>query len=472
MVDAVATAAAVPGALVRRALMLSGDLTRTAEVALAEREEGFAASASSCSARSFRCSLPRAESMGEAVASFDRASVEWKLDGIRIQLHAADEVRVYTRNLNETARTAGDRRRRMRPRGRAGRSRRRGAVDGRRGPAACQETLAQLGSEAPPEGVVTFLFDLLAGVVGCPGPLIGACLLGSFVRWLRLGALRPRAATDTARAEEVGWRQPRLGRIEAGARCRQGGPPRDRHLGVGRAAVRAAVTNKEAAIELLLDRALKVGPCALVIDQPGSLAVCVARGRGVPVAYVPGLVMRRASELYPGEAKTDRRDSFVLARRTHARRLHWLELSDETLERLRLLGGCEDDLAHDANRAANRLCDLLLAISPALERVLGPRLDHPVARALPARYPAPTTLRAAGRRRLTPLAKRHAPRTGAGLVDEIQAALAAETVTVPAEETAGRVIRDLAEELDRLAGATGSPTRSNRCSAATLRRRS
>jgi DNA ligase 1 len=43
-----------------------------------------------------------AESMGEAVASVDRASVEWKLDGIRTQLHRrGDEVRVYTRNLNE-----------------------------------------------------------------------------------------------------------------------------------------------------------------------------------------------------------------------------------------------------------------------------------------------------------------------------------------------------------------------------------
>jgi transposase len=37
----------------------------------------------------------------------------------------------------------------------------------------------------------------------------------------------------------------------------------------------------------------------------------------------------------------------------------------------------------------------------------------------------------------------------ARLVDEIQAALAAQAVTVPAEETAGRVIRELAEELDR-----------------------
>jgi hypothetical protein len=50
----------------------------------------------------------------------------------------------------------------------------------------------------------------------------------------------------------------------------------------------------------------------LMIDQPGSiaqLALAVAARRGVPVAYVPGLVMRRAADLYPGEAKTDRRDA-------------------------------------------------------------------------------------------------------------------------------------------------------------------
>ena len=216
------------------------------------------------------------------------------------------------------------------------------------------------------------------------------------------------------------------------------------------------VGNDEAAVERLLDLAEESGPCAVVIDQPGSigsLAVCLARRRGVPVAYVPGLVMRRASQLYPGEAKTDRRDSFVLAdtARTHARRLHWLEVSDETLERLRVLGGYDDDLAHDVNRTANRLRDMLLATSPALERVLGPRLDHPVARALLGRYPTPSALRDAGRRRLTPLAKRHAPRLGPRLVDEIQTALAAQTITVPAEQTAGRVIAELAEELDRLA---------------------
>jgi hypothetical protein len=56
------------------------------------------------------------------------------------------------------------------------------------------------------------------------------------------------------------------------------------------------VRNGETAIEQLLQDAGE--RAALVIDQPGSigtLAVAVARRRGIPVAYVPGLVMRRAS---------------------------------------------------------------------------------------------------------------------------------------------------------------------------------
>ena len=69
-----------------------------------------------------------------------------------------------------------------------------------------------------------------------------------------------------------------------------------------------AVANGEADIEALLARAESLGSPALVVDQPGSLArlvLAVAARRGVPVAYVPGLVMRRAADLYPGESKTD-----------------------------------------------------------------------------------------------------------------------------------------------------------------------
>jgi hypothetical protein len=92
-----------------------------------------------------------------------------------------------------------------------------------------------------------------------------------------------------------------VGRIEAWVGLDVG--KEDHHATVisatGERLFELAVRNDEAAIEWLLDRALESGPCALVIDQPGSigsLAVCVARRRGVPVAYVPGLVMRRASQ--------------------------------------------------------------------------------------------------------------------------------------------------------------------------------
>ncbi|MFN8129918.1 MAG: IS110 family transposase [Solirubrobacteraceae bacterium] len=145
--------------------------------------------------------------------------------------------------------------------------------------------------------------------------------------------------------------------------------------GAGTVLLACGVRNDERAIEGLLDQA---GPdAALVIDQPGSigaLAVAVARRRGVPVAYVPGLVMRRASELYPGEGKTDRRDSFVIAdtARIHQARVHWLAVGDELLEELRVLGGHDDDLAHDRTRTANRLRDLLLQASPQSSGSWGP----------------------------------------------------------------------------------------------------
>src|SRR5262249_10196593 len=102
MVDAVARAAGVPADLARRAHMLSGDLTRTAEIALADGEDGLRA----VGFELFRPVLPMlastAESVADAMAGFERAAVEWKLDGIRIQVHRrGDEVRIYTRNLNE-----------------------------------------------------------------------------------------------------------------------------------------------------------------------------------------------------------------------------------------------------------------------------------------------------------------------------------------------------------------------------------
>ena len=68
------------------------------------------------------------------------------------------------------------------------------------------------------------------------------------------------------------------------------------------------VTNDQAAIEAMLNQASAHGRVAIVVDMTSSgaqLLLGVMTQRGVPVAYVNGLVMRRAADLYAGAAKTD-----------------------------------------------------------------------------------------------------------------------------------------------------------------------
>ena len=217
-----------------------------------------------------------------------------------------------------------------------------------------------------------------------------------------------------------------------------------------------SVVNDQAALESLLDRAGGNGTAGLVIDQPGSIAqlvLAVARSRQIPVAYVPGLVMRRAADLYPGEAKTDKRDAFIIADtgRTRRKQVHWLDVgSDELLDRLRILNGFDIDLAADQTRLANRCRDALTSVSPGLERAVGARLNQAGVRDLLASYPTLTALKAAGSARITKTVKARSPRLAAKLVDAVLAALEAQSVTVPAEATIGRVIAELVTELDRV----------------------
>lgn len=223
----------------------------------------------------------------------------------------------------------------------------------------------------------------------------------------------------------------------------------------GEALFARSIANDETDIEALLERAGSHGTPALVIDQPGSiaqLAIAVAARRGMPVAYVPGLVMRRAADLYPGEAKTDRRDAFVIAdtARMRRRQVHWLDVgNDELLDQLRVLNGFDIDLAADVTRLTNRLRDALTSISPALERAVGSRLAYGGLRDLVAKFSTPTALRAAGRARITRTIKARSPRLATKLTGAVTAALDAQTVTLPAEATIGRVIAELATELDR-----------------------
>ena len=104
LVDAMARASDASVAEVRRAFMLRGDLTSVAATALASGAAGLAA---------FRLQVGQplqpmlAQTAPSVSAALERLSnapsaIEWKLDGVRIQLHLlGDDVRVFTRSLDD-----------------------------------------------------------------------------------------------------------------------------------------------------------------------------------------------------------------------------------------------------------------------------------------------------------------------------------------------------------------------------------
>ena len=102
MVDAVARSAGVPAPLVRRATMLGGDLATIAGVALTSGAAGLAAVGLAVGRPVQPMLASTAATVADAVDDLGDCIVDWKLDGIRIQVHRhGDEVRVWTRNLNE-----------------------------------------------------------------------------------------------------------------------------------------------------------------------------------------------------------------------------------------------------------------------------------------------------------------------------------------------------------------------------------
>ena len=99
LTDAVAVAAGVPAATFRRAVMLLGDLGVAAARALA----GESLEVGLTTGVAVQPMLAgTAASVADALAVTGPASVEWKLDGARVQIHrAGDDVRVFTRSLRD-----------------------------------------------------------------------------------------------------------------------------------------------------------------------------------------------------------------------------------------------------------------------------------------------------------------------------------------------------------------------------------
>jgi DNA ligase-1 len=102
MAEAVARAAGVPPAALRRALMLGGDLRQVGAVALQQGEAALAAIGLQVGVPLLPMLAQSAATVAEALERTGPAGVEWKLDGARIQVHrSGSDVGVYTRSLDD-----------------------------------------------------------------------------------------------------------------------------------------------------------------------------------------------------------------------------------------------------------------------------------------------------------------------------------------------------------------------------------
>jgi DNA ligase-1 len=110
VLEAIAEAAGVAPAVVRRAALVTGDLTTVAALALGQGAEALAAAAP----RVFVPLLPMlaeiAGDVGEALAAHGgTSSMEFKYDGARIQLHGDGErVAIWSRRLSDVTRSLPD----------------------------------------------------------------------------------------------------------------------------------------------------------------------------------------------------------------------------------------------------------------------------------------------------------------------------------------------------------------------------
>lgn len=213
-----------------------------------------------------------------------------------------------------------------------------------------------------------------------------------------------------------------------------------------------ALPNDEAKLRALIEGLKVHGEILLVVDQPatiGALPVAVARDAGVLVAYLPGLAMRRIADLHVGEAKTDARDAYIIAEaaRSLPHSLRSLKLAGAELAELAMLCGFDDDLAGQITQTNNRIRGLLTQIHPALERILGPRLDHPAVLDLLERYPSPAQLASLSEKQLSNRLVKLAPRMGKALAVEIIQALSEQSVVVPGTHAVTIVLPRLAQQL-------------------------
>jgi transposase len=218
----------------------------------------------------------------------------------------------------------------------------------------------------------------------------------------------------------------------------------------GRKLLSRRVENDEADLLELIDEVLSFAAEALwAVDQPGggaALLLALLWERDQRVVYVPGLTVERSRETYRGESKTDARDAHVIADQARMRPdLGELAPSQSDLAELELLLARRRDLVVDKGRSVTRLRETLLSSFPALERALDLNRSGPLT--LLTHYQRPAQLRRAGRKRIATYLRNRGVKGYDGLAQKALTAAEAQSVTLPAEGVAARIVAELAGEV-------------------------
>jgi transposase len=218
----------------------------------------------------------------------------------------------------------------------------------------------------------------------------------------------------------------------------------------GRELLSRKVENDEADISRLMDEALLLAEeIVWALDQPGgsaALLLALLWERDQRVLYVPGLTVDRARDAYRGESKTDARDARVIADQARMRPgFGELKPSEEELAELQLLLARRRDLVTDQTRSVTRLREALLSLFPALERALDLNSKGPLT--LLTHYQTPDHLRRAGHKRVASYLRNRSVKGYTSVAHKALSAARSQSVTLPGQEVASRIVAELAAEV-------------------------
>ena len=218
----------------------------------------------------------------------------------------------------------------------------------------------------------------------------------------------------------------------------------------GRELLSRKVENDEGDIVRLIDEALSFAKEVIwAVDQPGgsaALLLALLWERDQKVLYVPGLTVDRARDTYRGESKTDARDAHVISDQARMRPdLGELRAGEQELAELQLLLRRRRDLITDQSRTIARLREALLSLFPTLERALDLNSKGPLT--LLTHYQTPTQLRRAGHKRVAAYLRNRGVKGSANVARKALTAARSQSVTLPAETIASRIVVELAGDI-------------------------